>query len=133
MVFGTFDILHKGHLHLFKQAKIFGDYLIVVISRDKTINEVKGKPPLHDEKIRLKNIQKLNVADQVMLGGLKDKHDIIRMIHPDIICLGYDQKFFTNNLSALFPKIKIVRLKPYKPNVYKTSFIKKKIQINEKD
>ncbi|HLC71304.1 MAG TPA: adenylyltransferase/cytidyltransferase family protein, partial [Candidatus Nanoarchaeia archaeon] len=34
MCFGTFDILHPGHLHYLQQAKKYGDYLMVVIARD---------------------------------------------------------------------------------------------------
>ena len=45
IVFGTFDILHKGHLNLFKQAKQHGDYLMAVIARDKNVKKAKGKFP----------------------------------------------------------------------------------------
>ena len=43
ILFGTFDIFHKGHKNFLEQAQEFGDYLIVVIARDKTVKKIKGK------------------------------------------------------------------------------------------
>lgn len=124
MVFGTFDILHPGHLNFFKQAKKHGDYLIVVVARDKTVVEAKGRLPRNPENVRLNNLKNAKIADKVVLGRAGDKYEIIRKLKPNRICLGYDQKFFIEKLHEGFPQIKIVRLKPYKPEIYKSSFIK---------
>jgi len=45
LVFGTFDGLHEGHKNFFKQAREFGDFLVVVVGRDSTIVKTKGRPP----------------------------------------------------------------------------------------
>lgn len=126
MVFGTFDILHPGHKHMLNEAKMLGDYLVVVVARNKTVRDVKKHDPLNDEKTRLTNISKLNIADRVILGNeSKDKHKIILVEKPEIIALGYDQKFFVKTLHKKFgKKIKIVKLKPYKENIYKSSKLK---------
>ena len=58
MVFGTFDILHPGHINFFKQAKKYGN-LIAVIARDRTVKQVKGRLPKYSEKQRLKAILSL--------------------------------------------------------------------------
>ena len=58
MVFGTFDVLHKGHINFFKQAKKHGDHLLVVVARDKTVSLIKGIKPHYDEKERLKSVKK---------------------------------------------------------------------------
>ena len=42
MVFGTFDIIHPGHIHLLKEAKEYGDFLIAVIGRDATVCKGAG-------------------------------------------------------------------------------------------
>lgn len=125
MVFGTFDILHPGHENFFKQAKRHGDYLIIVVARDKTVKEVKGKSPVNNEVARKNNIIKLNIADKVILGDLKDKYKAIKKFKPDVICLGYDQKFFVDGLAntPLVREVKIICLKSFKPNIYKTSKI----------
>lgn len=131
MVFGTFDILHKGHLNFFKQARKHGDYLIAVVARDKTVLAVKGKLPRNNEKTRLNNIKEIKLVDKALLGNIKDKYAKIKKLKPAVICLGYDQKIFTEGLKTPFLKggggvkeIKVVRLKPFKPEVYKSSKIK---------
>lgn len=125
MVFGTFDILHPGHLNFFRQAKKYGDYLIVVVGRDRTVEKVKGKLPKHNEKERVKQIEKTGLVDKVVLGYLKDHYKIIQEHEPDLICLGYDQDSFADGLPGALKrfkmKTKIVKLKPYKPWVYKTT------------
>ena len=45
LIAGTFDIIHPGHINLIKQAKEFGDFLVVVIARDKNVIKAKGKQP----------------------------------------------------------------------------------------
>lgn len=125
MVFGTFDILHLGHLNFLKQAKKYGDYLIIVVARDKTVKKVKGKKPKKNEKIRLAEIKKLKIADRVVLGDLKNKLRIVYEFKPDIICLGYDQKNFVALLKKIKFPLKIVRLKPYQAKEYKSSKLNK--------
>lgn len=128
MVFGTFDIFHSGHKSFLRQAKKYGDYLMVVVARDKTVKEVKGQVTRDKEQIRLKNIKKNKLADRAVLGGLGDKYAVIKKYKPDVICLGYDQKFFVQGLKKMLKnfelKTKIVRLKPCKPEIYKSSKLK---------
>lgn len=133
MVFGTFDIVHPGHIHMLKEAKTFGDYLIVIVSRDKVTHEVKGKTPMLDENTRLENIKKLNIADKVRLGNLgPDRYQAIREECPDIIALGYDQVAFVDKLKEnIKDSIKIVRLQSFQPEIYKSSKIKEKMQNQE--
>lgn len=122
MVFGTFDVIHKGHENFFKQARKHGDYLIAVVARNKTVLKVKSRLPRNKEKIRLNNLKKIKLIDKVVLGNIKDKYAVIKKLKPDIICLGYDQKAFTGKLKNL--GINIIRLRPYKPKIYKSSKIK---------
>jgi FAD synthetase len=116
MVFGTFDILHKGHFNFFKQARKYGD-LIVVIARDNNVKKIKGQLPKNNELIRLKNVQKY--TPKVILGGKVDKLKVIKKIKPDIICVGYDQIVPINDLNLVGIPVKF--LKPYKHHKYKSS------------
>ena len=100
--------------------------MIVVIARDKTVEKVKKRLPQNDESIRLENIKKSGLADEIILGNLENKHKAIEKYKPDVICLGYDQKVFTENLREKLKefdlnKTKIVRLKAYYPEKYKSS------------
>ena len=129
MVFGAFDGFHPGHLNFLKQAKKYGDYLIVVVARDQRVKKVKGCLPKKSEKERLKEIKRQKLVNLVLLGQKKNPYQIIKKVRPDVICLGYDQKIFTQDLPRFLKetglKTKIYRLKPYKEKIYHSSIINK--------
>lgn len=130
MTFGTFDHFHAGHEHYLASAKKKGDELITVIARDETVKKVKGEYPDHNELERKKTLEETDLVDEVILGDLKDKYSVIRKHKPDVICLGYDQYAFTQQLQKLIIaeglNTEVIRLKPYKPNQFKSSIIKAK-------
>ncbi|MFA7244811.1 MAG: adenylyltransferase/cytidyltransferase family protein [Candidatus Magasanikbacteria bacterium] len=132
MVFGTFDILHLGHINLFKQAKKLGDYLVVVVSRDVSAEKIKKIKLVYSEKERLSFLQELKIVDEAILGDKKDYYKVIKAEKPDIIALGYDQQVNTENLSVKLLnfglKVKVVRLKSYKKNNFKSGIIKNKLE-----
>lgn len=125
LAFGTFDILHEGHKYYLREASRFGDELIVIVALDETVMTVKGRYPKQKQSERLKAVSKLDFVSKAVLGNDSDQLARIKETKPDVICLGYDQTSFTNNLSEhlirLGLKAKIVRLKPYKPHKYKSS------------
>lgn len=129
MVFGAFDGLHPGHLDFFKQAKKYGDYLIVSVGRDINVEKLKGKKPLFDEDERVELIGNLKIVDKAVLGAVHDFYIHIKQNKPDVICLGYDQwateKEVRENLNRveLF-NTEVVRLKPHKMDKAKSSFLK---------
>ena len=127
--FGSFDLLHEGHKYFLKEAKKLGDNLKVVIAKDSTIKEFKGHQPKYNETQRVSHIKKLNIADEVRLGYEGNKWKIIEEIKPDIIALGYDQDSYTKGLEKGMKdrniKVKIVRLDSHKPEIYKSSLLKK--------
>lgn len=132
MVFGTFDGLHEGHIDMFKQAKDFivNSSLIVSIARDINVFKIKGKYPFLNEKKRVALLKKCKLVDKVVLSGLKEHIPHIVKEKPDIIALGYDQRFYVENLKKDLKNkgilVKIIRLKPYKENIFKNHLINKK-------
>jgi FAD synthetase len=131
LVFGSFDVVHKGHEYFFKKARELGDKLIVVIGRDKTIKKVKGEKPRFSESERFEHVQAVKWVDDVVLGSLGDKYSVIEEIKPDIIALGYDQNNFSDSLEEELIKrglggVKIIRLDSFEPEKYKSSLIKKR-------
>ena len=127
LVFGTFDGFHPGHLSFLKQAKRYGDYLVVVVAKNKTVKKVKHHFPIRDEIERAKALRDCKLANEVKVGCPGNPFKIIQEIKPDVICFGYDQKSFTENLPAKLKemgvKTKVYRLKPYKPEKYHSSLI----------
>lgn len=125
MVFGTFDLLHPGHVHFLNHAKKLGNYLVAVVARDATVERVKGRLPQFSEQDRLRNLEKLHLADKVILGNLGDKFKVVMDEEPQVIALGYDQKSIVEDLEQkVGAKVMIVRLKPFKPEIYKSSKLK---------
>jgi FAD synthetase len=132
MVFGTFDGLHRGHLDFFKQARklVAEPFLIVSVARDKNVVRIKGKYPEKNEHTRVTLVKKCNLVDKVVLSGVKNHLPHIKRENPDIIALGYDQKAYVKNLKKDLKNkgilVKIVRLKPYKKEIYKNHLLKEK-------
>ncbi len=124
LAFGTFDLLHYGHVKMLERAKELGGEdaeLIVIISRDDSSQKVKGHPPIFPSEERLRLIRSLKVVNDAVLGyegeTWKDRLQIIEDLKPNIIALGYDQPI---NIEALRDELekrgletKIVRLAKY--------------------
>ncbi|MFZ2975033.1 MAG: adenylyltransferase/cytidyltransferase family protein [Candidatus Moraniibacteriota bacterium] len=136
MAFGTFDVYHKGHENYLRQARKLGEYLVVVVARDRTVAIIKKQDTRNKEQERLERIKLSGLADEVVLGDLKDKYKIIEKYRPDLIALGYDQKVdlvkLKDKLKEFNLKAKIVRLKSFKPEIYKSSLIMKHKTCNMK-
>ena len=125
IVFGTFDLLHKGHCSLFDQAKSHGDELFVVVARDVSVRKGKKREPVENELQRLANVKDNPLVDHAMLGHEHDnRYQVIEEVQTDVICIGYDQKTPPNFEQTLFDKninAKVVKLKAYFPEKYKTT------------
>jgi len=125
MIFGTFDIVHPGHIAMFKQAKEYADKLIVVVSRDENLKKNRNMIPFYNENERVEYLKNIKTVDKVVLGYVGDPYRIINEIKPDIIGLGYDQKIYVDKLADAITdfglNIKIVRFTPYQDDRLKSS------------
>lgn len=131
MVFGAFDGLHPGHIDFFKQAKDFGDRLVVSVGLDANVKKIKGKKPLFNENERLDVISQLKIVDEAVLGALDDFFEHVKNYSPDVIALGYDQwssdAMVRRELDRIgLEKTKVVRLKAYEPMRAKSTIVKLK-------
>jgi len=131
LLFGTFDGLHAGHENLFRQARAYGDRLVVVVGRDATVEAVKGRLPRKGEEVRLAAVQACSLVDEARLGGEgEDKLAVVEEVQPDVIMLGYDQDAFTEGLAerlaarGMHPQI--VRGAAFEPETYKSSLLYEK-------
>lgn len=126
LVTGVFDILHPGHLDLFKQARQHGDTLVAIVAHDLNAAQEKRKP-LNDQSQRMAAIKHCGLVDTVLAGNKNDKLALVEDINPDIIVLGYDQDINEQKLRddlnqrGLHPKI--IRAHAYQPEKYKSSLL----------
>jgi FAD synthetase len=109
LVFGTFDLLHPGHLSFLRQARNLGRELYVVIARDKNAEKLKGHQPIHNEQYRLNALTKLPFITKALLGQIELDHryKLVREINPNIIALGYDQFLLTTTLADDIKKLNL--------------------------
>lgn len=91
---GCFDVLHPGHIKLFKYAKSLGDYLIVAIDSDKRVSEMKGpERPIFSQSDRSQTLEAIRYIDVVHIFDSKeDLENLLKSIAPDIMIVGSDWK-----------------------------------------
>ncbi len=65
LTYGTYDVLHRGHINLLRRAKERGDYLIVGISTDE-FNAIKGKKSYYDYETRKEMLEAIKYVDEVI-------------------------------------------------------------------
>ena len=93
MAVGVFDLLHAGHLHYLEQAKSLGDHLTVIVAHDDTVRMRKHEP-VTSQDLRQRMVAGLKPVDHAMVGNppTVPMYDILPLVEPDIIALGYDQE-----------------------------------------
>lgn len=90
ITYGTFDLLHWGHIHLLKRAKALGDYLIVAISSDE-FNRIKHKEAYHSYEHRKLIIEAIRYVDEVIPeNNWEQKRDDIEKYGIDVFVMGDD-------------------------------------------
>lgn len=95
ITYGTFDLLHKGHIRLLERAKSLGDYLIVGLSTDE-FNRLKDKEAYYDYEHRKYILEAIKYVDEVIPEMNWDqKADDIFKYNVDIFVMGddWDGKF----------------------------------------
>ena len=130
LVFGTFDNLHPGHQHFFAQASKFGE-VIAIVARDNSVKKIKGRFPQQSERSRVCCVAKSPHVAKAFLGDKSDFLKPILKIKPAVIALGFDQTTFaTAELKKLLKEKlltpRIIRLKSFQPNKFKSSILRNK-------
>ena len=90
LTYGTFDLLHYGHIRLLKRAKKLGDYLIVAVSTDE-FNAIKGKKAYHNYKTRKEMLESVRYVDLVIPeDNWEQKIKDVQDYKVDIVVMGSD-------------------------------------------
>ena len=90
LTYGTYDLLHYGHIRLLKRAKELGDYLIVAVSTDE-FNATKGKKAYHDYATRKEMLEAIRYVDLVIPEKDWDqKISDVKKYEVDVVVMGSD-------------------------------------------
>src|SRR5690606_33207090 len=90
LTYGTFDVLHRGHIRLLQRARALGDHLTVAISTD-AFNRVKGKKSVFPFKERKLILENLRLVDQVIPEKTwEQKIDDVKKHKIDVFVMGDD-------------------------------------------
>jgi rfaE bifunctional protein nucleotidyltransferase chain/domain len=88
---GCFDLLHRGHVHILREARACGDVLVVGINSDKSVKQIKGPArPVLPESDRCELLGAMEMVDFVILFNEPDPYDLIAAIQPDVLVKGGD-------------------------------------------
>ena len=88
---GCFDILHRGHVHVLRQAKATGDVLIVALNSDRSVRQLKGeKRPVLSETDRIELIGAMEMVDYLIVFDDLEPYKLIAAIKPDVLAKGGD-------------------------------------------
>lgn len=130
LVGGVFDLLHPGHVWFLQKSRGYGDYLVVVVARDRTVEKKKGRLPVIPEDQRLEMVKSLRFVDEAVLGNENDFLETVKKINPDLVVLGHDQSLDEKITKYLKEKqIEIIKLKEKKDgNLMNTSLIIKRVK-----
>ena len=96
---GVFDLLHVGHIKHLKEAKSFGDILVVTLTPDIYVSKGPNRPAFK-ENLRAEAIASLNAVDYVALNTSPTAVSVIKKIKPNIYCKGSDYKNNQNDISG---------------------------------
>lgn len=90
LTYGTYDLLHYGHIRLLKRARALGDYLIVALSTDE-FNAIKGKKAYYSFADRKEMIEAVRYVDLVVPERCwEQKLDDVRHYAVDVVVMGDD-------------------------------------------
>lgn len=91
ITYGTYDLLHRGHVRLLERAKALGDYLVVGVTADG-FDKVRGKINVSQTlNERMRAVQELGIADEVIVEEYEgQKIDDIRRMEIDVFTVGSD-------------------------------------------
>jgi glycerol-3-phosphate cytidylyltransferase len=91
ITFGTFDVLHVGHIRVLKRAAEYGDRLVVGVSADELNIKKKGRAPVFDQDERIEILSSLKMVDEVFVEeSLEKKRDYILEHNAQVLVMGDD-------------------------------------------
>lgn len=128
MTNGCFDIIHAGHIKIFKESKKLGDILVVAVNSDRSIKKLKGNSrPFNKIKDRLSVLESIIYIDHILVFNSLTPKNIYQKLKPHIITKGseYHKSEVVGSLSITKNNGKVILIKMLKN--LSTSNLAKKI------
>jgi glycerol-3-phosphate cytidylyltransferase len=120
ITFGTFDVLHVGHVRVLTRSAALGDRLVVGVSSDALNFSKKGRNPVFSQDERVEIVSSLKVVDTVFVEeSLEQKREYVLEHQADILVMGDD---WSGKFDYLSDICKVVYL-PRTPSVSTTAII----------
>lgn len=112
ITFGTYDLLHIGHINILNRSGEYGDKLVVGVSSDALNYKKKQKYPIYTESDRMNIINNIKIVDEVFLEeSLELKKDYILKYNADILIMGDDWEGKFDHLNNICQVIYLPRTK----------------------
>ena len=122
ITFGTYDLLHVGHVRLLSRARELGDRLVVGVSSDNLNFSKKNKYPEFSQQERMEIISMIKGVDQVFLEeSLELKASYLKEYAADVLVMGDDWSGKFDHLNTI---CKVAYL-PRTPSISTTAIIEK--------
>lgn len=124
LTYGTYDLLHRGHINLLKRARALGDYLVVAISTDE-FNAIKGKTAYYTYEERKYVLEAVRYVDEVIREDKwEQKIDDVQRLGIDVFVMGDD---WEGKFDFLTPYCQVV----YLPRTEGISTTKIKLDLSQ--
>lgn len=125
ITYGTFDLLHYGHIELLRRAKALGDYLVVALSTDE-FNALKGKKSVFDFDKRKDLLSAIKYVDEIIPeNSWEQKRDDIIQNSINVFVMGDDWRGKFDELSDICEIVYLTRT----PHISSTAI--KKLHSNK--
>lgn len=126
ITYGTYDLLHYGHIELLRRAKQYGDYLIVALSTDE-FNKLKNKKSYYNYEQRKMMLESIRYVDLVIPeNNWEQKVDDVKTFRVDTFLMGHD---WEGEFDFLKDECEVIYLK--RTEGISTTQIKKELYGNE--
>jgi len=89
---GCFDIIHIGHVRYLREARTFGDLLVVGINSDRSVSIIKPDRPVNSQDQRAEVLASLEMVDYVTIFDQETPYELIKSLQPDVLVKGGDWK-----------------------------------------
>jgi rfaE bifunctional protein nucleotidyltransferase chain/domain len=89
---GCFDLIHSGHIRYLREARKFGDVLVIGLNSDRSVSRIKPGRPVTPQDQRAEILSSLEMVDYVTMFDEPTPYELIKLVQPDVLIKGGDWK-----------------------------------------